>query len=337
MKLYKPILIFICFIIAFSFSACSKNASTLDTPPKLAINEQSIFYSDGTANTVRKLSISADSIDDSEIFLEDERVDSQIGSYMFTTKGGMLRCYSIETEPQLLFEIEKPDKYAVLENMLYFIRDNILYSLDTAGGQQAKVDSDRYIDLKAEAGRIWLITKSHNLKRLSGTQMSDALLTDINIINDFTVIDKTIYYLTKSDTGYRICCKDFDTMQTDVLLDNIERFYGLTSVNKFVYATVKTKGSSTDSLMVFEHGQSGQSFFTLKSDIPSTDLKAFDSIVSYGAGIVAMGNNTSWQAEGDYCDMQAYGKNAVFMLKDQQQDYFFEITSLQTIHNTILP
>ncbi len=344
MKIKKIISLLTCILVIFSISSCTNGSGGTEILPRIAVSRDSIYYSSDTDNTVMKLKINAAKTGEAEIFAENERVDRQIENYMMTIKENMLCCY-ILSSGELAFEMEQPEKYDILNNTFYYLNNGRLYSKDITGGQQQQVDSGKYTDLKAESGRLWLLTKSHNIKRLSvtpdqGPQMSEPLLgssNKIDSIKNFTAINKTIYYALQTDGKYQILRTDFDTMQTELLLENIDEFYGLVNINKYVYAALKPAGSEKISLKVFAHQKDNQGFMTVKSDIPTTELKAFESTLSYGAGIVAMGRNASWQAENEYCDMQIYENKAIFMLKDPQQNYYFEIVDLNESSNKILP
>ena len=347
MKNLKFISLFCSFILILSLSGCYSPDNSQPNAATFACNSENIYFSNETDNNVLKLSIDARSMEKAQVLFEGQKIDSMHGDYMFTIKGDKLCCYLITSEPALKFEMEKPDKYAILDDSFYYIKNGILYMSDFQNQHQTKLSDTKYKDMKSESGRLWLITNSNELVRLSDTQISDTLLADIDSVDKFTVINKTIYFIanSKQNNTFEICSIDFDTMQTDVLMSEIKNIYSLLAVNKYVYAIINNSDTDTENTLICydSSADNTQGFITVASGFSSRKIKGYDKllnqapVVSYGSGIMAIGQNTRWQAQGECIDMQFYSDKAVFMQKNSDQNYYFEVLDLSNAHTIITP
>jgi lipoprotein len=326
--------------------------SITESSPEFAYSAGTIYYTNQPKKSgpcrIMAIDINAQSLDEAVLFKDNEKVDGQQQNYMFTVKDNSLCCYDLDANNTLKLEISLPLDYAVLDNTLYYIAENSAFAVNIESGQSTHL-GDGYQNLKAENGRLWLITTGGELCEAIGESVSVPVASGIISPNYFTVIENTLFYTSgvKGENEQALYSKELGSDSDTIVLDNIQVFYEIINVDGYVYATYVPEGKSQHILAFLDFQKSKSqpdTAFEIALDNPSDySIKAYSSkdssawFICCGSAVLEAGSRNVLAPSGINLKTQVFDDLAIFMFDAKGQNFYFETYQLDSASHRINP
>ncbi len=316
--------------------------------PEFAYYDNVIYYTNqpdkSEPGSVIAVSLNAESLEDAALFKSRETVDSQYQNFMFTKRDGSLCCYDLADNNAQKLVIELPTAYTVLENTLYYIKGSSAFALDIQSGKEALLEGE-FINLKAENGRLWLITAKDELCEYSGGKVNSPIASSIKSPNNFTVVENTLFYTIQdeSENKISICQRELGSEAELVILDNIAVFYQMVNTDGYVYAVYDPSDEGRAVVSCYDKNSSNAEFETVLYNTNDYTLKAYagndeaSGLVCCGSSIIQAGSKNILEPEGINIVTNVYDDIAIFMFESKGNHFYFEAVQLGSPCRTIEP